>query len=82
MNASNAQAVILNAIQDFGTSLLYIVGACLVIALGVLIFKIGWGWLNDKSYSLGGYYLHNLPYKGYKRFRSKKWNMEHMPDGM
>lgn len=82
MNVANAQALILNAIQDFGSSLLYIVGAFLVIALGVLIFKIGWGWLHDQSYSIGGFYLHNLPYKGYKRFRSRKWNMEHMPDGM
>jgi len=82
MNGANAQALILNAIQDFGSSLLYIVGAFLVIAVGVLIFKIGWGWLHDQSYSIGGFYLHNLPYKGYKRFRSRKWNMEHMPDGM
>jgi len=79
MNASNAQAVILNALQDFGSSLVFILGAFLVIALGVLIVRVGWGWLHDKSYSIGGYYLHNLPYKGYKRWRSKQWNAEHMP---
>jgi len=80
MSVDAVKNLLLVAIRDFGTSLLLIVGAVLVIAVGALIFKVGWGWINDKSYSLGGYYLHNLPYAGYHRFRSKKWNMEHMPD--
>jgi len=79
MDANSVKLLLLSATLDFGSALLLLIGACLVIGVGVLIFKIGWGWLHDQSYSLGGYYLHNLPYAGYKRFRSKKWNMEHMP---
>lgn len=78
MGAEAVKNLLVSATYDFGSALLLIVGSCLLIGLGVLIFKVGWGWLHDKSYSIGGYYLHNLPYQGYHRFRSKKWNMEHM----
>lgn len=36
-------------------------------------------WIFDQSRQFGGIYMGKLPYKGYHRFRSKKWNMEHMP---
>jgi hypothetical protein len=80
MGAEQAKNIILGAGSDFGLSLLAIVGACLIIGIGMLIFREGRRFLTDQSYSLGGYYLRNLPYKGYHRFRSKKWNMEHMAD--
>ena len=80
MGATAVKNLILIGIRDFGSSLLLIVGACLVIGVGMFIFREGRRFLTDQSYSLGGYYLRSVPYKGYHRFRSKKWNMEHMAD--
>jgi len=90
MNATNALSLILVAIRDFGGSLLLILLAIMGIIVGVLIVKVGlnlvwhadgttnwlgrhWSWYDQRTYS---------PYKGYKRWRSRKWNMKHMPDGM
>lgn len=79
MDANSVKLLIVSSALDFGGVLVLILGSVIVIGLGALIFKIGWGWLHDQSYSIGGYYLHNLPYKGYHRFRSRQWNAEHMP---
>jgi len=79
MDATSVKLLLIEATLDFGGVLVLILGSVIMIGIGALIFKVGWGWLHDQSYSIGGYYLHNLPYKGYKRFRSKAWNMEHMP---
>lgn len=90
MNATNALNLILVATRDFGGSLLLILLAIMGIIVGVLIVKVGlnlvwhadgttnwlgshWSWYDQMTYS---------PYKGYKRWRSRKWNLEHMPDGM
>jgi hypothetical protein len=48
-----------------------------LIALSMAVWFVV-SWLSDNSFSIGGYYMHDLPYKGYNRFRSKEWNMEHM----
>lgn len=80
MNATTATSLLLTSLNDFGLSILVILGAVLIIGIGVLIFHYGWDRLaHDQSLEIGGYYVRNLPYKGYKRFHSKKWNMEHMP---
>jgi len=78
MSGEAVKDILINGLSNFGLAMVSILGAVLVVAVGFLVFKIGWGWVSDKSYSIGGYYLHNLPYRGYKRFRSRKWNMEHM----
>jgi len=85
MDSIAVKNLILSAIGDFSLALLIIVGTCLVIGIGVLIFRNGWqliqgttmpdvarmGWNNvDKFFY--------KPWKGYKRYRSRKWNMEHM----
>lgn len=77
ISAGSVQALVVRMGEDFGLSLLAIVGAFLGIAVCVLIFKTGWRYLRDESFTLGGYYLRKLPYRGYHRFRSKKWNAEH-----
>jgi len=50
--------------------------------IGFIIWAVGVAWtkgiFSDRSLKIGGFYVRDLPYKGYKRFRSEKWNMEHM----
>lgn len=79
MNGDLTKDLILNTLATFGSSLLTIFSTFVIIALGFLVFKIGYNFLKDESFSIGGYYLRKTPYAGYNRFRSKKWNMEHMP---
>jgi len=90
MDATSVKLLLISATLDFGEALLLIVGACLAIGVGMLIIRAGinlvwhadgttnalgrhWSWWDQHTYS---------PYKGYKRWRSRKWNLEHMPDGM
>jgi len=85
MSSIAVQNLLLSATTDFGLALLVIVGAVLVIAVSMLIIRAGiqavwhadgttnwlgrhWSWYDQKTYS---------PWKGYKRFRSRRWNMEH-----
>lgn len=57
-----------------------IVGACVaLLGLGYGISKLAVYITGDQSVRFGDLYLASLPYKGYKRFHSKKWNMEHIP---
>jgi len=78
MNSENVKNLILETGTTFGLSLLAILGSILAIMVGTLVFREGWRFLKDQSYSAGGYYFRKLPYAGYHRFRSKRWNMEHM----
>jgi len=88
MNATNAKNIILGALKDFGLSLVYILGTCLVIGLGILIYRNGWALIKgvtmpDVRYIPYGNVIDRMtykPWKGYKRYRSRKWNMEHMPE--
>jgi len=83
MGTSSATYLVLGAATDFGYAALVILGSVIILSGGFLVFR--WGWktvlrmAGDQSLEIGGYYLRNLPYKGYNRWRSKKWNMEHMP---
>jgi len=76
MNAENTKNLIVDMAQDFGETLIIVLGAVITIGLGMLIFREGFKLLKDQSYSIGGFYVRNLPYKGYNRWRSKKWNLE------
>jgi len=42
MSSSTALALITGAATDFGTAILAILGAVLVIGIGVLVFRFGW----------------------------------------
>jgi len=33
----------------------------------------------DRSFRVFGFYVRDVPYRGYNRFRSQQWNLEHMP---
>lgn len=70
---------------DFGLALLEIFGALIGIMVGFLIIKKGIHliWHADGTTNwLGSHWskydqLTYSPWKGYKRYRSRKWNMEH-----
>jgi len=72
-------------VSGFGSATLAVIAILsLVVAMSIafIVFYFGWGKLarilSDKSLKIGGYYVRNKPYAGYHRFRSEKWNMEHM----
>jgi len=78
MNAETTKQIIVDGITDYSAEMFVIVGSVVVIIVAFLVLKVGlYRLFNDKSLEIGGYYFRNTPYKGYNRFRSKKWNMEH-----
>jgi len=80
MTYNDTLSLIVGSIASFGVSALEILTAVIAVAVGFLVFWFGWKKLaTDQSLEIGGYYVRQLPFKGYHRFRSKKWNMEHMP---
>jgi len=42
VNATSSTALITDAITDFGGAALVILGAVIVIAVGLLVFRFGW----------------------------------------
>jgi len=42
MNATTTGALILDAVGDFGTAMLGILGAVIVVGVGFLVFRVGW----------------------------------------
>lgn len=74
ISAQNTRNQVLNTGFDFGTSMLVILGVVIGIGVGFLVFHIGWKYLKDNSFTIGGYYLKKLPYKAYNRYRSKQLN--------
>jgi len=80
MEYTAATSLITDSIAGLAISMLAVLSAFVGVAVGYLIFKFGINrLLYDQSLEIGGYYVRNLPYRGYHRFRSKAWNMAHMP---
>jgi len=83
MNQAAATVLMISQTQQLGTALFLVAVSFFTVAVGILV--IPWGFKNllrmagDQSLSIGGFYVRNLPYKGYKRFHYRKWNMQHMP---
>jgi len=72
------QNLMLSAITQYGLAVLGIITAIIVIGVAYLVYRFGVSrLLHDRSLMIGGYYLRNTPYKGYNRFKSQRWNMEH-----
>jgi len=42
MSASSSQALITDAITDYGAAMLVVLGAVIVVGVGFLVFRIGW----------------------------------------
>jgi len=78
MTVTAIQTLILSAITQYGLAVLGIITAIIVIGVAYLVYQFGVSrLLHDRSLMIGGYYLRNTPYKGYNRFKSQKWNIEH-----
>lgn len=86
---SSVTDILVNASIDFGVSILIILTTLVTgILLGNLIFRFGikkiWNsegttnWLGSKWSTWDK--LTYKPWKGYNRMRSKKWNLDHMPE--
>jgi len=84
MGAASTTDLVLSAASDFSFGALTVLSYVVAIMVSLFVFNWGWGVLRrfmaDESFSVGGYFLRKVPYAGYHRFRSKRWNMEHMPD--
>jgi len=77
MNANIIQIIITNGIIEYSNEMIIIVSSIIVIIIAFFVLKVCLSVLKDESFNLGGFYLRKTPYKGYNRFRSRKWNMEH-----
>lgn len=85
-NPSEGTSVLLagvaGSVQATGANiwlLLSVMGIPIAFIIGEQLIKfikrtVGKG--SDNSERIGGFYTRGLPYKGYKRFRSQKWNKE------
>lgn len=84
METTAVTSLLVQNIASFGVLALGILGACLALSIGLFVFRYGWDWIKraagDQSVRIGGFYLRKTPWAGYNRFRSRKWNMAHMPD--
>lgn len=71
---------IVNTVQNIIFSVFPIVfsfeGALIGLAICISLLVSWWG-ISDNSFMIGGFYMKSVPYKGYHRFRSQKWNSEH-----
>lgn len=47
MDSNSALSLILGALTTFGESVGIILGASIVIGLGVLVFSVGWGYIRN-----------------------------------
>lgn len=80
MDYTDALTIITSNVASFGLAALAVLTACISLGVALLVVRYGWWKLaHDQSLEIGGYYVRNLPFKGYHRFRSKTWNMKHMP---
>jgi len=77
MTSTQVTNLILNTLADWSFNAFLVISTGIGVTVGYLVYKFGWRLINDQSLMIGGFYVRNTPYKGYNRFRSKKWNMEH-----
>lgn len=79
MNLIAIKTLMTGTITAFGAQVLIVLSACLGVYVAYYLFNFAlhwikgttgtnWAWLDRHTY---------LPYKGYNRFRSRSWNMEH-----
>jgi len=75
MSTTTGLALVTGAVTDFGTGVLAVLTATLVLTVGYMVFRFGLARLMyDQSLCIGGFYIRRTPWKGYNRFRTRKWN--------
>jgi len=79
MGVSQAQQLFSSMTQDVSVLFIYLFGILLGICAAVLGLYFGLDrmlhWIYNEGGSMRGF--GTLRWKGYNRFRSEKWNMEH-----
>ena len=79
MTIDSIKNLIVSTLSDFGAVALVILTAVIVVAISFYLYRFGvaivtgtsftgWAWLDRHTYK---------PYKGYNRWRSRQWNMQH-----
>jgi hypothetical protein len=74
MDIAATESLIIQTLQVLASSVLAILGSVITIAVAYLVYKYGWRMFTDESICLWGFYPRQTPWKGYNRFRSRKWN--------
>lgn len=78
MTNQTVQELILSQLLALGVSILAILASLSLLLVGFLVFKFGtYKLFHDRSLNLFGFYLRDVPYKGYNRFKSRSWNSKH-----
>lgn len=81
MDATGIAGLIAAQAYNVGEVALAILATTLAVPVSLFVFRWGWGEvkraLTDESYTIGGFFVRKVPYAGYNRWRSRKWNMEH-----
>jgi len=79
---STVQGLFYGLTMDVSTLLGVFLGV--VVAILAAVLGLGFGlssvatWIYNKEVSLGlGHHFGAVPWKGYNRWRSRQWNMEH-----
>ncbi len=83
MTVSAIETLILDMLTLWGLAVLAILSAVLIVSVAYLIFNFGWktGFKGETSIiSSHVSFLDHVPfvkpYRGFKRYRSTKWNMD------
>lgn len=82
MTITDTQNLILSILSQYGSALLIICGAVIGIFVAYCVYSFGWSLITGRTgffTSLFPTLDHKIykPWKGYNRFRSREWNMQH-----
>jgi len=77
MTAASTTSIVVSGMSQFSTAAVALLALSVGLAVGIFVYKWGSAILLDQSARIGGLYIRKLPYAGYHRFRSRRWNMEH-----
>lgn len=77
MNSEVAKNLILEMIANFGIALLTICGTVIVLGVAMLIYNVGKNLVYRGAFGATIDHIIKPKWKGYKWYRSKKWNLEH-----
>ena len=75
-NFASSTDLMVHVVEKLGISVFSMIG--IIVSLVLALCAVYYGIKHiDMSLRIGGFYLLKVPYKGYKRFKSQSWNMEH-----
>lgn len=77
MNAENIKNLLLVGLAQFGGAMIIILTALILIGVGFLVFSVGKRMIINGDFGATIDHMVKPKWKGYKIWRSEKWNMEH-----